>query len=55
MSQHTEAPLQEILAEGGRPVDAAGLDRAQRTLAAADARRDPEARAKVLERLRAAA
>jgi hypothetical protein len=55
MSQHTEASLQEILAERGRPVDAAGLARARKKLADADDRRDLDARARLLEQLRSAA
>jgi hypothetical protein len=54
MGRHTEAPLQELLAEGGRPVGDDGLARARQTLAEADDRRDPSARAEVLKRLRAA-
>jgi hypothetical protein len=47
-------PFVDVLAENGRPVSIEGLDRARRSLADARARRDPNARAALLERLRAA-
>jgi len=50
-----DRPLTEILAERGRPVSADGLERARTRLSEADERRDPVARAELVERLRAAA
>ncbi|GIE28314.1 hypothetical protein Ait01nite_013590 [Actinoplanes italicus] len=44
----------DVLAEHGRPVSAEGLGRARRSLEDARDRRDPAARAALLDRLRAA-
>lgn len=53
-SPDTDKPFAEVLAEHGRPVTAEGLDRARDSLTAAAERRDPEARAELLARLRVA-
>jgi hypothetical protein len=53
-SPDTDKPFAEVLAEHGRPVTAEGLDRARDRLAAAAERRDSDARAELLARLRAA-
>jgi hypothetical protein len=49
------AGLAEVMATHGRPVAPDGLDRAKRTLRAAELRRDPAARAAALEELRRSA
>jgi hypothetical protein len=53
-SPDTDKPFAEVLAEHGRPVTPEGLDRARDRLTAAAERRDPDARAELLARLRAA-
>ncbi len=55
MAQGTDKRFAEVLEENGRPVTREGMEKARAELAAAENRRDRDARAALLEQLRSAA